>query len=151
LLPPEPKILHGRDVELDMIVKMLLQKPSRLAILGGGGMGKTSLARAVLHHPNIVAGYLRRVFVATDSATNRLDLAALTGACIGLRPGKDLTKPVIQHFSKGPPCLLILDNLETSWEPMAARAGVEEFLSLLTEIPHLAVIVSTHTHPCCVY
>jgi hypothetical protein len=37
---------------------------------------------------------------------------------------------------------LVLDNLETLWEPANARADIEEFLSLLTDIKHLALIVS---------
>ncbi|KAJ7917233.1 P-loop containing nucleoside triphosphate hydrolase protein, partial [Mycena leptocephala] len=141
-LPGEPKIFHGRNAELDMVVKMLGQESSRIAILGGGGMGKTTLAKAVLHHSTVVAGYERRLFVATDSATNSLGLAALVGAYIGLKPGKDLTRPVVRYFSGGPPCLLILDNLETSWEPITSRTGVEDFLSLLSEIPHLALIIT---------
>lgn len=127
-----------------MTVKMLAQASPRIAILGGGGMGKTSLARAILHHPNIVAGYERRVFVGTDSATGALELADLIGATVGLQPGKDLRRPVVQHFSKGPSCLLVLDNLETSWEPMTSRPRVEEFLSMLSDVPHLALIVREH-------
>jgi hypothetical protein len=76
-------------------------------------MGKTSLATAALHNPDIGAKYEQRVFVACDSATSPLELAALIGSHVGLKPGKDLTKPVLQYFSRGPPCLLILDNLET--------------------------------------
>jgi hypothetical protein len=37
----------------------------------------------------------------------------------------------------------MLDNLETVWEPMDSRGGVEELLSLLTDIPQLALMVST--------
>ncbi|KAJ7798455.1 hypothetical protein B0H14DRAFT_3544584 [Mycena olivaceomarginata] len=48
-----PKIFHGRESELVWIMKMLCKESPRIAILGGGGMGKTSLAaRAVLHHPD---------------------------------------------------------------------------------------------------
>ncbi|KAJ7189313.1 hypothetical protein GGX14DRAFT_298264, partial [Mycena pura] len=133
---------HGREVELDMAVKTLAQTSSRVAILGGGGMGKTSLARAILHHPDIVAGYENRVFVDTESATNRLKLAEVVGACVRLKPEKDLTRSVVQHFSGGPSCLLILDNLETSWEPKASRSGVEDFLSLLSEVSHLALVIT---------
>jgi hypothetical protein len=53
-----------------------------------------------------------------------------------------LTQSVVQYFSKKSPCLLILDNLDTAWEPIQARDAVEEFLSLLTEVSHLALIVS---------
>ncbi|KAJ7874606.1 hypothetical protein B0H13DRAFT_2551486 [Mycena leptocephala] len=41
-----------------------------------------------------------------------------------------------------PPSLLILDNLETLWEPTESRANVEEFLSLLTGVEHLALVIS---------
>jgi hypothetical protein len=64
---------------------------------------------------------------------------------LGLNPGKDLTKPVVQYFTGKPASLLIIDNLETTWEPMQSRSGVEEFLSLLTDVPHLALIVCPRT------
>jgi hypothetical protein len=105
-------------------------------------MGKTSLARAVLHHTEITAQYgQHRYFVACDSATTKVELVALIGAHLGIRPGKDLTRPVIRHFSSGPPGLLILDNLETVWEPAGSREEIEEFLSLLTDLNHLGLIV----------
>ncbi|KAJ7633658.1 hypothetical protein DFH06DRAFT_1004159, partial [Mycena polygramma] len=133
---------HGRQSELSAIVKLCSEASPRIAILGGGGMGKTSLARAALHHPDIAAKYQRRVFVECDSATTRLELAALIGSHIGLHPGKDLTKPVVKYFTTEGPCLLILDNLETPWEPPHSRSGVEEFLSLLTDVMHLALIIT---------
>ncbi|KAJ7078799.1 hypothetical protein C8R44DRAFT_594720, partial [Mycena epipterygia] len=106
----------------------------RIAILGAGGMGKTSLAKAALHHPDMVSKYQTRFFVAVDSATTSVDLAALIGLHLGLKPGKDLTKPIVHYFSNKGPSLLVLDNLETIWEPVESRAGVEELLSNLTDI-----------------
>ncbi|KAJ7344091.1 hypothetical protein DFH08DRAFT_810618 [Mycena albidolilacea] len=50
-------IFHGRDSELEDIIQILGQQSVRIAILGGGGMGKTSLAKAVLHHPDVVANF----------------------------------------------------------------------------------------------
>ncbi|KAJ7806837.1 hypothetical protein B0H13DRAFT_1511062, partial [Mycena leptocephala] len=115
----------------------------RIAILGAGGMGKTSLARAIVHHGETTGRYEQhRFFVACDSAATQIELAALIGAHLGLKPGKDLTHPVIQHFSSSPPSLLILDNLETLWEPMKSRANIEEFLSLLTGVEHLALVIT---------
>ncbi|KAJ7078993.1 hypothetical protein C8R43DRAFT_1177808, partial [Mycena crocata] len=104
----------------------------RLAILGAGGMGKTSLARAVLHHSDISARYFQhRFFVACDSASTKTELAVLIGAHLGLKPEKNMTRVVVQYFSSHPTSLLILDNLETIWEPTHARREIEEFLSLL--------------------
>ncbi|KAJ7136384.1 hypothetical protein C8R43DRAFT_820348, partial [Mycena crocata] len=130
-LPAEPKIFYGRELELATLLKILGGQVPRVAILGGGGMGKTSLARAVLHHPTVVAKYPHRHWVAADSATTSVELADQIGLHIGLKTGKDLTRPVVQYFSSMPQSLLVLDNLETVWEPKESRAGVEEFLSLL--------------------
>ncbi|KAJ7512323.1 P-loop containing nucleoside triphosphate hydrolase protein [Mycena galericulata] len=142
MLPAKPKIFHGRDTEVEQIVLMLTQKFPRIAILGPGGMGKTSLAKAALHHPNITTRYATCYFVPCDSATTSVEIATLIGAHLGLKPAKNPVKPVIQCLARKPDCLLILDNLETSWEPLASRPGVEELLSLLTGLPHLALIIT---------
>jgi Cdc6-like AAA superfamily ATPase len=144
LLPPEPKIFHGRQSELSAIIQYFSHEVPRIAILGAGGMGKTSLARAVLHHPELTSRYEEhRFFVACDTVSTSIQLAGLIGAHIGLKSGRDLTGPVIRHFSSGPPTLLILDNLETVWEPTESRADIEKFLCQITDSTHLAFIVST--------
>ncbi|KAJ7124585.1 hypothetical protein C8R43DRAFT_1111693 [Mycena crocata] len=90
MLPSEPKIFYGREAELLVILKLLKKEEPRIAILGPGGMGKTSLARAILHHPEITAKYEQhRFFVACDSASNRVELAGLIEAHLGLKRGKD--------------------------------------------------------------
>ncbi|KAJ7105682.1 hypothetical protein C8R44DRAFT_806652 [Mycena epipterygia] len=142
MLPAIPKIFHGREWELGHIIKALDQDSCRIAILGAGGMGKTSLANAVLHDLKITEKYQSRFFVACDSATNSIELAALIGSHLGLKPGKDLTKAVVHYFSSNPPCLLVLDNMETPWEPVDSRPRVEAFLALLAAIPHLALIIT---------
>jgi Cdc6-like AAA superfamily ATPase len=142
MLPAEPKIFHGRESELSDILHLFSQGSPRAAILGAGGMGKTSLARAILHHTEISSRYEQhRFFVACDVAATQVELAALIGAHLGLKPGKDLTHPVIQFFSNAPHSFLILDNFETLWEPMESRGNIEEFLSLLTSVDHLALMV----------
>ncbi|KAJ6490528.1 hypothetical protein DFH09DRAFT_1105071 [Mycena vulgaris] len=99
LLPSEPKIFHGRESEVSVILHAFQQGSPRIVILGGGGMGKTSLARAVLHHLEITARYEEhRFFVACDTTSTSVQLAALIGAHLGLKPGKDLTQPVIHYF-----------------------------------------------------
>ncbi|KAJ7482700.1 P-loop containing nucleoside triphosphate hydrolase protein, partial [Mycena latifolia] len=143
LLPSEPKIFHGRELELSAIIQQFNQEIPRIAILGGGGMGKTSLARAVLHHPQISVKYQQYCFfIACDAASSSIQLAALIGAHVGLQPGPDLTEPVVRYFLNSGPSLLILDNLETVWEPRHCRADVEKFLALLEDIQHLALIIT---------
>ncbi|KAJ7127309.1 hypothetical protein C8R43DRAFT_1028278 [Mycena crocata] len=42
----------------------------------------------------------------------------------------------------GPPSLLILDNLETLWEPEESRKETERFLALLADVSQLALIIT---------
>jgi predicted ATPase len=143
MLPPEPKIFHGRESELSDILCLFNTGIPRIAILGAGGMGKTSLAQAVLHHPGIMTRFVQnRFFVACTSATTKLELVNLIGAHLGLKPGKDLTKEVLQYFASNPPSLLILDELEPLWEPANLRGNIEELLALLTGVEDLALMVS---------
>ncbi|KAJ7446981.1 hypothetical protein FB451DRAFT_1536703 [Mycena latifolia] len=142
MLPAKPKIFHGRESELKETVDILHQESPRITILGAGGMGKTSLAKAALHHPDIATKYEQCFFIVADSVTTSVELSGLIGEHIGFKPAKDVTKQVIHYFATHGPSLLILDNLETSWEPIKSRGDVEELLSKLTDIPHLALMIT---------
>ncbi|KAJ6619277.1 P-loop containing nucleoside triphosphate hydrolase protein [Mycena sp. CBHHK59/15] len=141
MLPPFPQIFHGRDSELQMIVNSLMQEPARIAILGSGGMGKTSLASAALHHDDVVVKYPYRYFVPCHSTATCADLIATIAAHIGLEKGAT-HKSIFRHFAYAPASLLVLDNFETPWEPMEHRAKVEEFLSYLADVSHLAILIT---------
>ncbi|KAJ6540031.1 hypothetical protein DFH09DRAFT_1396671 [Mycena vulgaris] len=143
MLPSEPKIFHGREAEISDILKLFMQGTPRIAILGAGGMGKTSLARAVLHHPAATEKYAQyRYFIACDLTSSKDELVTLIGAHLGLKPSKNLAKVILHHFATNPACLLILDNLETLWELTEIRRDIEEFLSLLTDVQHLGLIIT---------
>jgi predicted ATPase len=139
-------------VEISAILQVFTHEIPRIVILGAGGIGKTSLARAVLHHPEIAARYEQhRFFIACDAASTSIQLAALIGARLGLKQGEDLSHPIIHHFSSSASLLLVLDNLETIWEPRETRGELEQFLSLLTGVAHLALIVRAESDAYMVY
>ncbi|KAJ6457683.1 hypothetical protein C8R45DRAFT_880271 [Mycena sanguinolenta] len=142
LLPASPKIFHGRDSELEDIVNSLLASPARVAILGPGGMGKTTLAVAALHNGKIMEKFGIRHFIPCDSAYTKDSLVATVASNLGLEAAQGSIRHVIHHLSTSPPCLVVLDNFEAPWEEVHGRAKVEEFLSLLTDIPHVALLIT---------
>ncbi|KAJ7454947.1 hypothetical protein B0H11DRAFT_2244722 [Mycena galericulata] len=142
LLPSAPQIFHGRESELKDVVALLLQDAPRVALLGPGGIGKTSLARSVLHHPEVADRYRDRYFVSCDSAGTVEDLALAVATALGVELTGKLSTVIVKHLRTQPRCLLVLDNFETPWEPSATRPQVEEFLCVLADLSHVALLVT---------
>ncbi|KAJ7120723.1 hypothetical protein C8R43DRAFT_824684, partial [Mycena crocata] len=130
-LPPKPQIFHGRDEELKTMIALLSGELPRISILGPGGIGKTSLAISSLHHASVVAKFEHRLFIASESASTDVELAKLIASQLQLPPVRDVIQQVVRYFLGVHSALLVLDNLETSWEPATTRRKVEEFLALL--------------------
>ncbi|KAJ6455176.1 P-loop containing nucleoside triphosphate hydrolase protein, partial [Mycena sanguinolenta] len=141
-LPGSPQIFHGRESELEQTVDSLLTAPARVAILGPGGIGKTALAVAAVHNHKVADRYPSRHFIPCDSAISDDSLVSLTASHLGLDATRSSVNHIIHRLSKGPPCLVILDNFETPWEPVGTRGKVENFLSLLTDITHVALLIT---------
>ncbi|KAJ7263871.1 P-loop containing nucleoside triphosphate hydrolase protein, partial [Mycena rebaudengoi] len=142
LLPPSPKIFYGRESELEKVINILIQDSARIALLGAGGMGKTSLAAAALHSSQVEVKYSQRYFIRCHSAPTCSELVSSIADHIGVEKGANLSKKILHHFTHAPACLLVLDNFETAWESLNSRPSVEEFLSLLTDIPHLGLMIT---------
>ncbi|KAJ6596232.1 hypothetical protein DFH09DRAFT_129101 [Mycena vulgaris] len=142
LLPPPPQIFHGRQEELKEVVHTLQTSPACVAILGSGGIGKTALATAILHHPDIASRYEHRYFVSCEAANTSNLLISAVGLHMGLEPSRRPIDMIIQYFSHCGPALLLLDNLETAWEDSHTRSDVEEFLSLLSGVQKLALVIT---------
>ncbi|KAJ7289449.1 hypothetical protein C8J57DRAFT_1706293 [Mycena rebaudengoi] len=142
MLPPSPKIFHGRDSELDTVVTILLRESARIAILGTGGMGKTTLAMAAVQNSQVESKYSQRYFISCQSTPTCVELVSMIADHLGLKKQANLSKTVVNYLTHSPPCLLVLDNFETPWEPSSSRSEVEELLSLLTDIPQLALVIT---------
>lgn len=142
MLPPPPQIFHGRESELQNVVGLLKQDSAWIAILGPGGIGKTSLAREIIHHSDITAQYSSRYFVQCHSTLTCSDLISTIASHIGLEKGPNLAGRIVQYFEHNAPILLVLDNFETVWEPISSRTDAEAFLSLIGTVTHMAVLVS---------
>ncbi|KAF7354190.1 NB-ARC domain-containing protein [Mycena venus] len=142
LLPASPQIFHGRTQELKEVVDALMAAPARIAILGPGGIGKTTLARATLHSPDIVSKYAYRWFVSCDGVNTNYELVNTIGLHLGLDLSRQLTRQIVQYLSQCGPAILVLDNLETPWECNEYRDKVEEFLASLSDVGQLALLIT---------
>ncbi|KAJ6627878.1 P-loop containing nucleoside triphosphate hydrolase protein, partial [Mycena sp. CBHHK59/15] len=140
--PTSPQIFHGRELELRDLLDTLKQDSARVAILGMGGIGKTSLATAALHHIDVTTKYTRRYFVSCATVTTHRELISNIGSHLGLDQSSNLAKKIIRELSASFSSLLILDNLETPWEPPSSREEVEDFLSLLSDVSNLAIVIT---------
>ncbi|KAJ7095541.1 hypothetical protein C8R44DRAFT_813427 [Mycena epipterygia] len=120
ILPSPPQIFYGRDSELQDVVRILKHSTAHLAILGTGGMGKTSLAIAALHHPEVAEKYTHRYFVSCHSTVSCSDLARSIAEHIGCEKGPNMSKKIVNHFLLSPASLSVLDNFETPWEPITS-------------------------------
>lgn len=86
MLPASPKIFYGRDAEVAHIVRLLTgpdAPAARVTVCGPDGAGKSAVALAATHHPDVAARFgAQRYFVDCAGAA---DARALVGAIAGDR------------------------------------------------------------------
>jgi tetratricopeptide (TPR) repeat protein len=142
VLPPMPSIFHGRQEVVDEIVKTIsTQEPARVAVLGPGGVGKTSLSLIVLHHPTIVESFKsNRWFIQCEGSTTPQGLVSAIANRLELS-GDKLFERIILSF-EAHRTILVLDNFETPWETVETRSMIENFLSSLAAIQTLTLLVT---------
>jgi Cdc6-like AAA superfamily ATPase len=148
MLPASPKIFYGRDEEIQHLTKtMTLSAPARIVVCGAEGLGKTAVAVAASHSPEISQMFgQHRYFVECEGATDAKQLVAAIAQHLNLEGTS--RKHVIRHLAglakegePAPPVLLVLDALDRAWKPHENRTDVEDFLSLLADLQHLTLMV----------
>ncbi len=139
-LPAAPRC-YGRDPEIESLTAALLeQAPALVPILGGGGLGKTTLALAALHDRRVGQRYAgRRYFVRCDGCQSREAVVLEVARAMGLELGPHLEARVMRELASAP-AAVVLDNAETPWE--TDRAGVEDFMGALSAVPGLALLIT---------
>ncbi|KAH7092765.1 hypothetical protein BKA62DRAFT_676592 [Auriculariales sp. MPI-PUGE-AT-0066] len=146
-LPARPTFFYGRDDSVNIIVELICTSTgARIAIMGSGGIGKTSLSLIVIYDERVV-GVVgdSRYFVSVEGASDVGAAAQLLAGQLGLPESSDPLSAAISYLETIPRALLIVDNLETLLftKNAAAQKETERMLQRLAGIPTLTLIITS--------
>src|ERR1700761_5036907 len=144
--PSSPTCI-GRDTNKTDLIKLILEDRKRsVAILGAGGMGKTTLALAVMHDNKVVSSFPIRYFVDCEGATALELLYTRLADVLRVPPDErdQYIRDRVLEDLHGVSTVLCFDNFESTWEAPkdGSRVEVEKLLRDMSGIVSLSILIT---------
>ncbi len=141
-LPVNPTPLIGRRHELDRLCRLVSDPQCRLlTLVGPGGIGKTRLAVEIATHvrDGFADGAYFVPLAPVDSGRLIVPVLAYSIGYVFLSTESAEPKTQLINYLKGKRMLLLIDNVEH----LLGDFGLEFFAELLTEAPHVQLLVTS--------
>ena len=144
LLPPDRCLGRGAEIA-GLVATLTAPQPGAVVVLGGPGIGKTTLTRAVATHPDVIARFAeRRWFVPLETATDAASLRTAVVLALGGNPADPAAFDHALAALDTASALLVLDNLETPYHADTAATG--DTLRRLIAVPSVTLLCSYRGH-----
>ncbi|KAK7029898.1 hypothetical protein R3P38DRAFT_2775341 [Favolaschia claudopus] len=146
-MPPTTRRLFGRESLIDEIASLLsVESTSRVCITGAGGMGKTSVALAVVESTPITTTFKKEyifwipcIEAKSSDLLRRILYAQLR---ITAETYDSLDALIDELNATKERRLLLLDNFETPWLSGQDRDKINHILQRLAALSHVALLVT---------
>ncbi|KAE9408403.1 hypothetical protein BT96DRAFT_1013462 [Gymnopus androsaceus JB14] len=131
--PTAPRVFTGRDKLVTEGVEILCKKDQgHLAILGAGGMGKTSLALHVMEHADVRKKFQeKRYFLPCEI----LKVSISEG-----KDGYEILEAYLQSYQE--PILPVLDSFETPWYTSKNQKAVQNLIEKIHDQGKVSLIIT---------
>ncbi|KAH7918279.1 hypothetical protein BV22DRAFT_1134704 [Leucogyrophana mollusca] len=141
--PGPPAMFFGRDDLVRDAVETL--SDHHVVLVGSGGIGKSTIAKAILNEGTIVARFQdRRFFVSFDNIdASQITLDTFIQRITDVLGVKSARLGAIRAYLADKNVLIVLDNAETFQEAASGSDRIAEAIDELGALPSVRIILTT--------